>query len=232
MKIAGFQKLTLLDYPEKIAALIFTQSCNLTCGYCHNPEMISKCSPENDRPELQQGYILDFLAKRRGILDGVVISGGEPTLQPDLADFISQIKAMGFLVKLDTNGSHSDVLSDLLDKELLDYIAMDVKFSPKDYEKYFPSLKSTSLMRSIQLIMRSGLDYEFRSTVLPFYHAEKDIEEIGAMIKGANKWYLQSFRPLKTLDRRLSKERAFSGAELAKLKLIAENYAESVELRT
>lgn len=232
MLIAGFQKMTLLDYPGKIAALIFTQGCNFACGYCHNPEMIPKIRILPDRPELDPAWILQFLETRKGLLDGVVISGGEPTLQKDLIPFIAKIKRMGFLVKLDTNGSHPEVLKKLLNRHLIDYIAMDMKATLERYPGLVKNKCEKALQESISLIMKSEIDYEFRSTILPRCHQKKDIEEMGRLIKGAKNWYLQSFRPIKTLDRSFQKDRAFSHQEMKTLHNIAGRFARTAEIRT
>ncbi|MDP2691290.1 MAG: anaerobic ribonucleoside-triphosphate reductase activating protein [bacterium] len=231
MLIAGFQKMTLLDYPGKLAALIFTQGCNMACGYCHNPDMIPMNRLEVIDPELDPERILDFLSRRKGMLDGVVISGGEATLQKDLRSYINKIKAMGFLVKLDTNGSNPGVLKEMFARGLLDYVAMDIKFSPSGYRKYCPLISEDHILDSINQIRRSGIEYEFRSTVLPFYHNQEEIRAMGKMIQGAQRWYLQNFRSLKTLSKRLGKERSFSSEELKKLQQIASAYAKGVEIR-
>jgi pyruvate formate lyase activating enzyme len=232
MLIAGFQKMTLLDYPGKIAALIFTQGCNFACGYCHNPEMIPRLRILPERPELEPAWILKFLKTRKGLLDGVVISGGEPTLQKDLVAFIEKIKKMGFLVKLDTNGSHPEVLKKLLKKNLLDYIAMDLKAALAGYPGLVKNKCEKAIQTSIRLIMKSGIDYEFRSTILPRCHKKSDIKAMGKMIQGATQWYLQSFRPIKTLDRSFQKEQPFSNKELYELQEIAASFATRVGVRT
>lgn len=232
MLIAGFQKMTLLDYPGKIAALIFTQGCNFACGYCHNPEMIPKIRILPDRPELDPAWILQFLETRKGLLDGVVISGGEPTLQKDLVSFFSKIKKMGFLVKLDTNGSHPEVLAKLLKRQLVDFISMDLKATLEGYPELVKNKCEKALQKSISMIMKSGIDYEFRSTILPRCHQKKDIEEMGRMIKGATKWYLQSFRPLKTLDRSFEKESAFSASSMAEFRDMAARFVTTVDVRS
>lgn len=231
MIIAGFQKLTLLDYPGHLAAIVFTQGCNFYCGYCHNPEMIPRVSSGPKRSDLQAETVLDFLKKRKDLLDGVVISGGEPTLQEDLQDFIKAIKTMGFLVKLDTNGSNPEVLQELINQQLLDYIAMDVKHSKKKYRDLVKSDVAKSIQKSITIIMNSNVDYEFRSTLVPSYHSEEDVDSMGKMIRGAKQWYLQPFRPLKTLDKRLARERSYTSEELDRFKNIASRFAKMVEVR-
>jgi len=231
MLIAGFQKMTLLDYPDKIAALIFTQGCNFACGYCHNPEMIPSVRILPYQPELEPNAILNFLSRRRGLLDGVVISGGEPTLHADLGDFMESIKSMGFLVKLDTNGSNPEILERLLEKNLLDYIAMDVKHNVKDYQSLVKNDCVPDIQKSIEIIKDSGIDYEFRSTLVPGTHESKDISAMGEMIRGAKQWYLQNFRPLKTLTRNMQLLKPFTPKELKKFQEIANKYAKLVQVR-
>ena len=231
MLIAGFQKMTLLDYPEKIAALVFTQGCNFACGYCHNPEMIPSKRILPYRPEFEPEAILDFLSRRRGLLDGVVISGGEPTLQPDLADFMTQVKALGLLIKLDTNGSHPEILKKLFGNNLVDYVAMDLKHTAEEYRALVKNDCAEAIQKSIQIIKGSGVDYEFRSTILPSLHRIEHIHSMGGMIRGAKRWYLQNFRPLKTLDRKLSTERSFREDELNLYRQAASKYAEFVGVR-
>jgi pyruvate formate lyase activating enzyme len=232
MLIAGFQKLTLLDYPGKLAALIFTQGCNFACDYCHNPEMIPQCRRKTYDPRLDPQAILKFLERRQGLLDGVVISGGEPTLQPDLQDFMAKIKAMGYLIKLDTNGSNPQVLTNLIHANLLNYIAMDIKHTPKKYLKLVKNDCSDSILESINIIKNAKIDYEFRSTILPFFHSKDDIREMGKMIKGAEKWYLQTFRPHKTLSRKLNNQRSFTQKEMQSLQKATKPFANLVEIRT
>ncbi|KKQ95291.1 MAG: Pyruvate formate-lyase activating enzyme [candidate division CPR2 bacterium GW2011_GWC1_39_9] len=228
MKIGGFQKTTLIDYPGKIAASIFTVGCNFRCGYCHNPDLI-----DSRNIILEDGAnVLKYLEKRKHILEGVVISGGEPLLQKDLQDFIMQIKNLGFLVKLDTNGSNPQKLKQLLGRKLVDYVAMDIKNSLTKYD-LTTNIKGSSknIIDSIDLIMNSRVDYEFRSTILPELHNKKDIEEIGAMIKGAKKMFLQSFRQTITLDKKYMSKRSFTGEEMEKLKAIILTNVASSEIR-
>ena len=231
MLIAGIQKMTMLDYPDRLAALIFTQGCNFACGYCHNPEMIPKLRVLDNSPDLEPEAVLAFLKTRVGLLDGVVISGGEPTLQPDLEEFIRKIKALGFLVKLDTNGSHPEILKKLIDEKLIDYIAMDLKHTQDKYAKLAKYKNLGNIMEAIRVVMNSGIDYEFRSTILPYYHSKNDLDAMGEMIRGANKWYLQNFRSLKTLDKKLQKKDCYSQQELNHFKEIASKYVGLAELR-
>ena len=192
MRILGLQKLSLLDFPGKVAATVFTGGCDLRCPFCHNASLVL---PGRGTEELAAGAVLDFLASRRGLLDGMVLSGGEPLLQPDAADFLAEVKAMGFAVKLDTNGCHPDALADILDRRLADYVAMDIKNS---LEKYpwtvgVPGFATAPVERSARLLMEGPADYEFRTTLVRPFHEVGDMETIGRWLRGARRYYLQAF---------------------------------------
>jgi len=229
LKIGGLQKLTLLDYPGKIAANIFLAGCNFRCGFCHNPDLVII---EPDTNFVTESEVLDFLNKRKGVLDGVCIGGGEPLLQPEIEEFLNKIKDLGYLIKLDTNGFKAALLQKLIQQRLIDYIAMDIKSSINKYEK-ITGLKSDfkTIRQSIELIKNSGLPYEFRTTILPKYHDAKEIEMIGQMIAGADNYYLQNFRNQKTLDPTFSKEPSFTDAELETFKDIALKYVKNCQIR-
>ena len=192
MRILGLQKLSLLDFPGKVAATVFTGGCDLRCPFCHNAPLVL---PGRGTSALDAGAVLDFLASRRGLLDGVVLSGGEPLLQPDAADFLAEVKAMGFAVKLDTNGCHPDALADILDRRLADYVAMDIKNS---LEKYpwtvgVPGFDTAPVERGARLLMEGPADYEFRTTLVRPFHEVGDMETIGRWLRGARRYYLQAF---------------------------------------
>ena len=192
MRILGLQKLSLVDFPGKVAATVFTGGCDLRCPFCHNASLVL---PGRGTSALDAGGVLDFLASRRGLLDGVVLSGGEPLLQPDAADFLAEVKAMGFAVKLDTNGCHPDALADILDRRLADYVAMDIKNS---LEKYpwtvgVPGFDTAPVERSARLLMEGPADYEFRTTLVRPFHEVGDMETIGRWLRGARRYYLQAF---------------------------------------
>jgi len=229
MIIAGLQKLTLLDYPGKIASIVFTQGCNFACGYCHNPEMIPMI--DHQKPEFHQKKVLNFLRSRRGLIDGVVVTGGEPTLQQDLMEFLEEVRRLDFLIKLDTNGSRPGILKQIMKRGLADYFAMDIKATPEKYRDLVKNDVAEKIMESIELIRDSGVDYEFRSTILPYCHDEEDIHAMGRMIRGCKRWYLQSFRPVKTLQRAFLQQKSFTSDELQHLQAIAKRYAQSVEVR-
>ncbi len=186
------QKLTLLDYPGKVACLIFTQGCNFRCPFCHNKDLLG---PQNDN-NISVEEVLTYLRKRKGLLDGVVISGGEPLLQEDIEDFIKEIKDMGYLVKLDTNGSSPSRLKKLIDNNLVDYIAMDIKNDFINYDKTagVNSINIANIKRSIEIIESSSIDYEFRTTVVKQLHDLGQIHKICDYIKPNSKYYIQNYR--------------------------------------
>ena len=191
MIIKGLQKLTLLDYPEKTACTVFTGGCNFRCPFCHNASLVTNINSD----EISESEFFSFLNKRKNVLQGVCITGGEPTLMPDLHEFISKIKSLGFLVKLDSNGYRPDVLKSLVKDKLIDYIAMDIKNCESKYPLTIdiPDLDITKIKESINFIMNCGIDYEFRTTIVKELHSTQDIEEIGLLIKDCKKYYLQSF---------------------------------------
>ena len=193
MEIHGFIKTTLLDYPGHLAATIFTGKCNFRCPFCHNKDLVlhSKSLPFLDSKE-----ILHYLKRRVGILDGVCITGGEPTLQPDLEDFIRQIKELGLLIKLDTNGYRPVVLQSLIDQKLVDYVAMDIKNS---FSKYsitcgISDINLSQIEESIHILLQNQVPYEFRTTISKELHSEQDIIEIGHMLQGAQAYFLQNYK--------------------------------------
>lgn len=189
MIIGGFQRFSLIDFPGKTCAIIFTRGCNFRCPYCHNPELVL---PEKFEQEIAIDFVLGFLKKRQGLLDGVTITGGEPTLHADLSELVAAIKEMGYAVKLDTNGSKPDVLKEMMGAGLIDYIAMDVKAPLDDYDKASGlPVSATALQESISIIMESGLAYEFRTTADRTFLNEDDLLKIAETIRGAKKYYLQ-----------------------------------------
>jgi pyruvate formate lyase activating enzyme len=201
MKIGGIHKCSLIDYPGKICTILFAQGCNFRCPYCHNPQLVA---PELYDDPLRQERIFDFLLQRRGKLDAVTISGGEPTLQPGLTAFIRRIKDLSFAVKLDTNGSRPDVLRELISGELLDFIAMDLKAPLARYADVVGTPVATDAIReSIRLIMESGVEYEFRTTWVPGLLSPGDLTEMAQAVQGAARYVIQRFVPDRTLDPRL-----------------------------
>ena len=192
MIIGGLQKLTLLDFPGKVACTVFTVGCNLRCPFCHNPALVNN-PPESYR--ISEEEFFAFLNKRKGILDGVAITGGEPLLHSDIGEFIAKIKSLGYKVKLDTNGTFPDRLGQILAEGNVDYVAMDLK---NTFDKYAETVGisgfDTSLIkRSIRLIQESGVDHEFRTTVVSPLHTADDFETIAKQVEGSEKYFLQNF---------------------------------------
>ena len=198
MKISGMQKLTLLDYPGKTACLIFTQGCNFRCPFCQNSDLLEADKKPSIIPEEE---VLAYLDKRKGILDGICISGGEPLLQPDLKEFIIKVKSLGYKVKLDTNGSSPNKLKDLIDNNLLDYVAMDIKNDFEDYGKTsgIEKLNLDNIKRSIKIIEESNIEYEFRTTVAKELHDTNKLESICRYIDKDAKYFIQNYRDCDTV---------------------------------
>lgn len=202
MRLGGVEQLTLIDYPDKVAATVFTLGCNFRCPYCYSSELVIPDKIEK-QPKFSEEDFFDFLDKRKGKLEGVVICGGEPTIHKDLPQFAQKIKDMGFLVKLDSNGSNPQMLEKLIEEGLIDYVAMDVK-GPKEKYDIMTGLGdkwSEDLMgkvdKSIEILKRGDVDYEFRTTVVPDVLKKEDLLSIADWIKGAEKYYLQNYRAQK-----------------------------------
>lgn len=193
MKIHGLNKTTLLDFPGHLAATIFLGHCNFRCPFCHNGGLV--LAPDS-QPTIPVEEVLAFLKKRRGILEGVCITGGEPTLQPELPEFIKEIKDMGYLVKLDTNGYRPQVLQSLCEAGLLDMVAMDIKSSKENYSKVsgIPNMDLSRIRQSVEYLMQGNVPYEFRTTVVKELHSEEDFVSIGQWIGGCTGYYLQAYK--------------------------------------
>lgn len=230
MNIGGLQKLTLIDYPGRVAATVFLIGCNFRCPYCHNPELVDPELVER-QPQIKESDFFKFLKERIGFLDGICITGGEPTIHKELPKFIQKIKKIGFLVKLDTNGSNSEMLEELVKNGLVDFIAMDIKTSILKYGKVGAKDMIFQVQKSIEIIKNSEKDYEFRTTVAPKIVEEKDIKEISQWLKGAKKIVLQQFKSSKVLDMSYEKVELYSLQDLEKMVKILEPHAEKVELR-
>lgn len=227
MFLSGIQPFTLLDYPEHIACIAFTPGCNMRCSFCHNPEFVlPEMLVKLKNTFISDDTFLKFLDSRVGLLDGVVVSGGEPTMQVDLINFLQKIKDKGFLVKLDTNGNKPDVLKEVLNKSLVDYIAMDVKTSLSQYVDLTGKRTNTeSIKESIQLIKSSKVLYEFRTTLIKDIHTDTVLKEMADLVSGAKQYFLQTFRPSHTLDPAFSNYPPFSKKEM---NTIAQKYFESI----
>lgn len=192
MVLKGLQKLTLLDFPGKMAATVFTGGCNLRCPFCHNASLVI---PEKFGATIPEEEFFAFLDKRRGILEGVCVSGGEPTLYKDLPDFLKRIKEKGFLVKLDTNGTDPEMLKSLIDEGLLDYVAMDIKSSKEGYGSAvgIDNYNTSKIEESVEILKKCKVDFEFRTTVVRELHSKEDFEAIGKWLRGDSKIFLQTF---------------------------------------
>jgi len=229
MIIGGFQKFSLIDYPDKICAIVFTQGCNFRCPYCHNPELVD---PKKFGIELKEAEILSFLDRRKGKLNAVTITGGEPLLQLDLSTFLSEIKRLGYLVKLDTNGSFPSRLEGIMQSKFIDYIAMDIKTSLDKYHQVIKrKIDTRKILDSIRLIMDSGLDYEFRTTVVKALFEKDDFYKIGQLIKNARLYVLQKFVPSKTLDDTFLDMKSCTDEELDCFKEIMEGFVQRCFIR-
>ncbi len=233
MNISGFQEFTLIDYPGKIACTLFLYGCNFKCGFCHNPELV--LSPLGNKYSKKE--ILDFLKKRKGQLEGVCITGGEPLMTIDI-DFLKEIKNLGYSIKIDTNGSFPDLLEELIRSKLIDYVAMDIKSSPNNYKKITNSDINVSKIEKSIKIISSLLDYyEFRTTILEDIHDVKEMEEMSKWLnelcgKKPKKFVLQGFKNKgKFIDESFSKKRDTKESYLQELKEILKDYFEKIEIR-
>jgi pyruvate formate lyase activating enzyme len=239
MIIGGLEKMTLIDYPGQLAAIVFTKGCNFRCRFCYNPLLVwpekeaDVKKYEKTYPTISEDEFFLFLEQRRGKLDGVVITGGEPTLQPDLPDFIKKIRSLEYKVKLDTNGTNPEMLSRLVTAGLIDYIAMDLKAPLNNYEKVVGvKVSCQNLEKSVKIIINSGLPHEFRTTVVPGLHELSDFEVMGQNIKGAAAWYLQKFKsdtPL--VDRDWESRKPFSRKEMEQMAEIGRHYVKICQVR-
>jgi len=226
MKLGGLQKVTLIDYPGEVAATIFTNGCNFFCPYCHNSQLV-----EENEYDITVADVFDYLIKRKSKLSGICITGGEPTIQNNLVSFIEKIKDLGYKVKLDTNGSNYEMLKELIDKELIDYVAMDIKTNIEKYPSMAPKNIISNIKESIILIQSSNIEYEFRTTVVPGLHDKNIMKDISKLLEGSKKHYIQNFKPGNSLDKEFDNKRTFTGNELQEFKSILDNYIDNVEIR-
>ncbi|HCG76917.1 MAG: anaerobic ribonucleoside-triphosphate reductase activating protein [bacterium (Candidatus Ratteibacteria) CG_4_10_14_3_um_filter_41_18] len=230
MKIGGLQKFSLIDYPGKICAIVFTQGCNFLCPYCHNPELVK---PKLFSQLIPEDEIFSFLKKRKGQLEAVTVTGGEPCLQNGLSEFLQKIKEMGYLVKLDTNGSFPELLSEIIRQSLIDYLAIDVKGPLEKYETIAGVPFATEkIVKSIKIAISSKISYEFRTTVIKSLLDKDDLRKIGELIEGTHLYVLQKFVPSKLLNpSKFLKERNYSEEEFDLFKQMMLNYAEDCVIR-
>ena len=229
MKLSGYQKLTLLDFPGLMACVVFTSGCNFRCPFCHNALLVL---PGQDSGTVSEDEFFAFLEKRRGVLDGVVVTGGEPLLHPDIVPFLAKVKDMGFKTKVDTNGTKPALLKKIAEEKLVDYIAMDIKNAPEEYGAAvgLEKVDLAAIEQSMRFLMQGNVDYEFRTTVVKGIHTEKSLEELAKWIKGAKRYYLQAFKnsggliPPEGLD-------AFDETEMKKFADVVAPYVPAVEIR-
>jgi pyruvate formate lyase activating enzyme len=227
--VKGFQGTSLLDYPGKIASLVFYGGCNLTCSYCHNPSLVLNPDRLDD---YDLAVLIDDLARRKAFIDGVVISGGEPTLDKGLLTLLSRIKGLGLLVKLDTNGLAPKVLKEAIWEGLVDFVAIDLKTAPSRYQELHPEkVDVAKLAKSVRLLLDGPVDYEFRTTCVPGLVGQPEIRELGDLIRGADRWMLQQFLPRHSLAESARKITPYSADELGSLAETAREYVDEVALR-
>ncbi len=228
MIFGGLERFTLIDYPGKTACMVYTIGCNFHCPYCHNPELVN----ETVEITYTEKEIFDFLDERKKMIDGVVITGGEPTIHKDLVAFIKKIKQKGFLVKLDSNGTNPEMMKEMLEKKLVDYIAMDIKSPLSMYSKIVSRpVDIEKIKRSIKLIMKSQIDYEFRTTIVKSLLSPEDLEEIGREIKGAKNYYLQKFVSTKILNPQFQKKVTYSNEEFENFRNKLSKYVQNCGIR-
>ena len=227
MKIHGLQKMTLLDFPGHVACTVFLGGCDLRCPFCHNYELATGAAPAL----MEEEEFFSFLEKRKGLLDGVAVTGGEPCLHRDLPAFLKRVRQMGYLTKVDTNGNHPELLEEILYEGLADYVAMDIKNSPAKYAVTcgLDAFDLSNIRESIRLLLESGIDHEFRTTVVEEFHEEEDFREIGKLIQGAEKYFLQSFTDRDTVP--YGNLHAPSPEKLRKFAFIVQEYVQTVEIR-
>jgi pyruvate formate lyase activating enzyme len=229
MEFGGLEKFTLIDYPGKVACMVYTIGCNFRCPYCHNPELVNE-TVENRISEID---ILNFISQRRGLLDGIVITGGEPTIHGQkLFDFISKVKKLDFKVKLDSNGTNPDFLQKAIDKNMVDYVAMDIKSPLAKYSSVVASAVNVdAIKKSINILINSKIDYEFRTTLVKSLIEITDFEHIGKEIKGAKKYFIQKFIPTKILNPQFRRKVTFNDNELKEIKNIMNKYVLNCSIR-
>ncbi|MEI6242330.1 MAG: anaerobic ribonucleoside-triphosphate reductase activating protein [Chlamydiota bacterium] len=229
MKIGGIQHCSLIDFPGKLAAVIFTEGCPFRCHYCHNPSLVL---PSETQKRVEEREVFSFLEKRVGKLDGVVISGGEPTLQEDLIPFIEKIRNMGFCIKLDTSGFFFSVLQELLEKKLVDYVAMDIKAPLDKYAQVIGrEVDTKTIQESICLLLQSSISYEFRTTLVGSLHTKEDVVAIAKTIQGAPLYVLQRFFKNITLNPHFQNEDFFSEQIANQYKILVEPYVKECRVR-
>jgi len=231
MEIGGLQKLTLIDYPGRLAATVFLIGCDFRCPWCYSSELILPKKIKK-QPKISQKELFKFLKERKKLLDGLVLCGGEPTINKKLPNFIKKIKKLGYLVKLDTNGSNPKMLKKLIKGKLIDYVAMDIKLPKERYPEIFGKrVKIEDIEESIKILKEGKSDYEFRTTVVPTIHTKEDILKIAKWIRGAKRYYLQNFRPEKTVDPSFEKIKPYPQEYLLEIQKAISPFFEICQVR-
>ncbi|MDD5145992.1 MAG: anaerobic ribonucleoside-triphosphate reductase activating protein [Candidatus Pacebacteria bacterium] len=231
IKIGGLQKLTLIDYPGRLAATIFLTGCNFRCPFCYASELVLPQKIKN-QPKISEKEIFNFLKIRKNLIEGVVICGGEPTMSKGLVELIKKIKKMGFFIKLDTNGSDPKTLKKLIDEKLIDYVAMDLKGPKEKYGKISGSkIDIKKIQKSIDILKKGKVDYEFRSTIVPGLHGKEDILEMAKWISGAKRYYLQNFRPEKTINSKFERIKPYPQEFLLEIQKAISPFFEVCQVR-
>ena len=227
MKIHGLQKMTLLDFPGRVACTVFLGGCDMRCPFCHNAELVDGSAP----PVMEEEELLSFLRKRQGLLEGVAVTGGEPLLRPDVVPFLEKIRDLGYDVKLDTNGTHPARLREILDRNLAAYVAMDIKNSPERYAETagLEFLDLQPVRESAALLMEGRTDYEFRTTTVAELHDAESFRKMGEWIRGAKRWYLQKFTDRDTVP--FEGFHAPADEKMREYLTAAREYVPSAELR-
>lgn len=230
MRIGGFQKQSLIDYPGKICSIIFTIGCNFRCPFCHNRELVIL----EKIKEIPEDFFLSYLEDKKKLLDAIEITGGEPTIHKDLPIFIQKIKEMGYLVKLDTNGTNPQMVQFLLDKKLINYVAMDIK-APLDFEKYNKMVGGVltekmfdNIKKTMKILLNSDIDYEFRTTIIKNLHSKDDIIEICKKIKNAKQYSLQKFNPENALSIEFHNFQPFDNKEIEEIILKGKKFIKNI----
>jgi len=231
MEIGGLQKLTLIDYPGRLAATVFLIGCDFRCPWCYSSELILPKKIKK-QPKISQKELFKFLKERKKLLDGLVLCGGEPTINKKLPNFIKKIKKLGYLVKLDTNGSNPKMLKKLIKGKLIDYVAMDIKLPKERYPEIFGKrVKIEDIEESIKILKEGKSDYEFRTTIVPTIHTKEDILKIAKWIRGAKRYYLQNFRPEKTVDPSFEKIKPYPQEYLLEIQKAISPFFEICQVR-
>lgn len=229
MPVKGFQGTSLLDYPARIAALVFYSGCNMRCAYCHNAALVN--TPE-EYPDISEDDVVDMVAARRNFIDGVVISGGEPTLDPEMPHLLERLKALGMLIKLDTNGLRPQVLAQLLQAGLLDFVSLDLKTAPRRYPSLgAPPEAAESLCQSLEVLRQAEVELEFRTTCMPGYVETEDIRALGEMLQGAGPWVLQQFVSEYAMDETARHTSPHATAHMQELGRVAQEYVANTSMR-